>query len=83
MRDDREYWFPAKRYGWGWGAPRTWQGWATLLGHIALLAGGTILFDKRTQVGLYLLYVAVITGLLLFICVRTGEPPRWRWGKDD
>ena len=19
------YWFPAKRYGWGWGAPRTWH----------------------------------------------------------
>jgi hypothetical protein len=24
------YWFPAKRYGWGWGLPVTWQGWAVL-----------------------------------------------------
>ena len=24
------YWFPAKRYGWGWGPPATWQGWAVL-----------------------------------------------------
>ena len=22
-----KYWFPAKRYGWGWGLPGTWQGW--------------------------------------------------------
>ena len=21
-------WFRAKRYGWGWGLPITWQGWA-------------------------------------------------------
>jgi hypothetical protein len=23
-RDDR-YWFPAKRYGWGWGLPPRWR----------------------------------------------------------
>ena len=20
------YWFPVKRYGWGWGLPGTWEG---------------------------------------------------------
>ena len=24
---EKEYWFPAKKYGWGWGLPSTWQGW--------------------------------------------------------
>lgn len=24
------YWFPAKRYGWGWGLPSSWQGWVVL-----------------------------------------------------
>ena len=24
------YWFPAKRYGWGWGLPSVWQGWVVM-----------------------------------------------------
>jgi hypothetical protein len=27
MQPQHRYWFPAKRYGWGWGIPSTWQGW--------------------------------------------------------
>jgi hypothetical protein len=23
---DDDFWFPAKRYGWGWGLPVKWQG---------------------------------------------------------
>jgi len=26
MQTERDYWFPAKRYGWGWGIPNRWQG---------------------------------------------------------
>lgn len=29
--NDRKIWFPAKRYGWGWGLPVAWQGWVVLL----------------------------------------------------
>ena len=25
-------WFPAKTFGWGWGVPKTWQGWVALVG---------------------------------------------------
>jgi hypothetical protein len=25
MQSDRGYWFPAKRYGWGWGFPTAWH----------------------------------------------------------
>ena len=38
-RDDR-YWFPAKRYGWGWGPPNNWQGWAVVAGVAALITVG-------------------------------------------
>jgi hypothetical protein len=31
MTDRPSYWFPAKRYGWGWGLPRVWQGWAVMV----------------------------------------------------
>jgi hypothetical protein len=22
-----DFWFPAKKFGWGWGPPVKWQGW--------------------------------------------------------
>ena len=34
--DDSRYWFPAKRYGWGWGLPATWEGWAVMAGFFRL-----------------------------------------------
>jgi hypothetical protein len=33
-------WFPAKRYGWGWGLPSAWQGWVVLISYFALVFGG-------------------------------------------
>ena len=37
MNNEQQYWFPTKRYGWGWGVPRMWQGWAVLAAYAALL----------------------------------------------
>ena len=33
----KNYWFPAKRYGWGWGLPSAWQGWVVLLVYLAVI----------------------------------------------
>jgi hypothetical protein len=76
------YWFPAKRYGWGWGLPRTWEGWLVLAAFVALIAAGTWLFPPRAMLGSYLAHVPVLAVLLLGVCRLTGEPPRWRWGDD-
>src|SRR5882724_11275473 len=43
------YWFPAKRYGWGWGPPRAWQGWLVLAAFVALLALGAIVILPTRQ----------------------------------
>ena len=43
-----KYWFPAKSYGWGWGAPSTWQGWAVFGAVAALLFGASVLFPPDT-----------------------------------
>lgn len=45
------YWFPAKRYGWGWGFPTVWQGQATLVGFILMLVAGSFVFPRRTRTG--------------------------------
>lgn len=80
MSGDKKYWFPAKRYGWGWGAPSSWQGWVVLIGFVALVALGAVVFPPDKQRGLYLGFVGACSVLLFLVCWLTGEPPRWRWG---
>jgi hypothetical protein len=77
-----EYWFPAKRYGWGWGLPTAWQGWLVFVGYILLLVVGAFLFPPREALAAYLTYVAALSAALISVCWLKGEPPRWRWGAD-
>jgi hypothetical protein len=76
------YWFPAKRYGWGWGIPATWQGWLVLIAFVALVAAGPFLFPLRQAPAAFAIYIAVLVAVLTFVCWLTGEPARWRWGDD-
>ena len=79
--NEKHVWFPAKRYGWGWGPPCSWQGWVVLAVWVALLcAGGVFLAPKA--VGLFVAYAFALGIALFLICFLKGEKPRWRWGKD-
>lgn len=40
MKTDGKYWFPAKTFGWGWGLPRTWQGWVVFLVYLLVASAG-------------------------------------------
>ncbi|HWI27905.1 MAG TPA: hypothetical protein VN668_13110 [Stellaceae bacterium] len=82
MQSEPSYWFPAKRYGWGWGIPRSWQGWLVLAGFVVLLALGALLFPPKKELVFFLAYVAALCVLLTGICWAKGEPPKWRWGGD-
>lgn len=81
MENQEKYWFPAKRYGWGWGIPSSWQGWAVLLGFFVLLAVGAVLFLPRLGPVSFAFYSFLLCAVLIAICWLKGEPPRWRWGK--
>jgi hypothetical protein len=83
MPTDRKYWFPAKRYGWGWGIPSTWQGWVVLVGFVVLVIAGSTIFPPRQHLAAYIGYVVALGMLLIAVCWFTGEPPRWRWGDDE
>ena len=50
MSAEREYWFPTKRYGWGWGIPTTWQGWLVLAAFVVLLIIGSIVLPPGKQI---------------------------------
>lgn len=69
-------WFPRKKYGFGWGFPKTWQGLLVLLGYFALcLAGMNMITYNPALLPLFLLYIVAMTGLLFYICWKTGEKP--------
>jgi len=80
MSGERRYWFPAKRYGWGWGLPITWQGWVVLIGFVVLLGAGTRIFPPRQHIAAFAVYVLVLIAILCAVCYAKGEPPKWRWG---
>ena len=79
----QNYWFRAKRYGWGWGLPATWHGWAVILMYLALVVGGIRFVQVPEGSIAYVAYVAVLTVVLIAVCWLKGEPPRWRWGTHD
>ncbi len=83
MSNRQAYWFPAKRYGWGWGLPRTWQGWAVLATFAGLFAMGFVVFPPKNELVYFFIYVGLLIALLVAICWAKGEPPRWRWGNDE
>lgn len=75
------YWFSAKKYGWGWGLPSAWQGWVTLLIYFLLLAVSAYLFNPETESTAFVFSAIVLTVLLVLVCWAKGEPAAWRWGK--
>jgi hypothetical protein len=82
MASQGRYWFPAKRYGWGWGLPRTWEGWLVLTIFLVLVVAGVWLFPPVAMPVFFVTYILVLDALLIGVCWLTGEPPRWRWGGD-
>ncbi len=83
----RPIWFKAKTYGYGW-YPATWQGWLIILLWVALLSlnAWRLMSMNPLPVENTIEFVAetlVMTAVLIYISYKTGEPPRWRWGKDD
>ncbi len=76
-----KYWFPAKRYGWGWGPPTCWQGWAVLIAWCAIQILVTIELAQQQRIITLFIFTAIMTALLIAVCWWKGEPPRWRWGK--
>ena len=95
MKNKRKLWFRAKEFGWGW-YPVSWQGWTVTLAYSVLIPLSIIIFGiwlgaavpgglsaRGTLFAIFefLAFLIVATGILLRLCYRHGERPRWRWGK--
>jgi hypothetical protein len=82
----QELWFKRKLYGWGW-VPVRWQGWLVVGIFIAFLVWNSFSIDAGIEPvpqDFFFFFgktlIAVL--LLLFVCYKTGEKPRWQWGKE-
>ena len=78
------YWFKRKLYGWGW-TPVRWQGWLTLLIYIIFIVLIFSRIDENshsasdTLINFALPFI-ILSTILIYICYKTGESPKWQWG---
>jgi hypothetical protein len=78
LNKKNSYWFPAKRYGWGWGFPIKWQGWLVTIAYFILMISGIVSISPKVNLALFIGYMSFITIAMLSVCWLKGEPPRWR-----
>lgn len=78
MSDGPE-WFAAKRYGYGAGVPISWQGWAILLGYMAIVFGLAWAWGER-PLQLFAVLVPLTAALIVITARTTRGGWRWRWG---
>lgn len=76
MKKEKQLWFKAKSYGWGW-YPVTWSGWFVVLLYVVTLMATSFLTNGGT---LMLILFCVETAAIIFISYAKGEKPEWRWG---
>ena len=74
----KNFWFPAKKYGFGWGLPVRWQGWIVLLVYAMLVAAGIAFIDYSENRVWFYAYFSILTAILIIICWKKGEKVRRR-----
>jgi hypothetical protein len=81
----QKLWFKAKTYGWGW-TPATWQGWLVLALYLVCVAYyakdiGTQGWPVLDRFASFSIGLFGLTALLIWVCYKKGEKPRWSWGR--
>jgi hypothetical protein len=73
----RQYWFRAKRYGYGWSYPLTWQGWVAFFLFFSVLFVAAAAGPSLAATAILFIDITA----LLAVSFKYGEPAKWRWGK--
>ena len=84
LRNNPEgYWFKRKLYGWGW-TPAKWQGWLVMAAFMVFIVFQSVIFDATAQTTsntvIFFGGIILTIALLIYICYKTGEKPKWMWG---
>lgn len=84
LKDNKEgYWFKRKLYGWGW-VPVKWQGWAVVAVFIIYAVLNSLILKPESsgqEITWFTIRLAIGVIILIFVCYKTGEKPRWQWGR--
>lgn len=75
-------WFRAKSYGYGTGLPFTWQGWAFLAAHMAVIVGIAAALGSQPLLMMAALIIAAVAPFPIYRA-RTEGGWRWRMGGAD
>jgi hypothetical protein len=79
-RDEQrhDFWFPAKRHGWGWGPANCWQGRLVQAGYLisVITAAWILLFEGRDR----LFWILFAAATIAFVAIHwwKGEKRAWR-----
>lgn len=80
-----ELWFKRKTYGYGW-TPATKEGWIVIAVYtlFVLMSGLYFMSDTPSprETIFFVLSVIGASAVLIIICFKKGETPRWQWGED-
>ena len=83
MNEDKKLWFKRKTYGWGW-VPTTWQGLVVVVIYVLIMISFSYINQTEAPDGnLFVGFVfpfIIFTPILIFICYKKGESPKWQWG---
>ena len=77
--EQNKIWFHAKRYGFGWGLPASWEGWIVFTVYLAIIIGGPFIMP----IMIYPVAAILATGILFVILFKKGEKLAWRFGDKD
>lgn len=70
----KDYWFPARRHGYGWGPPVRWQGWLAVALFLLLQVGAFVAFPPARDPGTFVAVTLLGALALMLVCVLKGEP---------
>jgi hypothetical protein len=76
MNGRSEWWFPKKKYGFGWGLPTRWQGWAALAAFLVSIGIGLPLAGEKWGSTGRLVAGIGFSIALIVTCLIKGEPLR-------
>ncbi len=87
MSKKKKYWFGTKNYGYGWGLPTRWEGWASFLLFAIILVGAMSILAlpylesqiPPSNLVILLCVLALDVFMLVAVSYRYGETPEWRW----
>lgn len=93
--NSKNYWFSAKKYGWGWDKPLTKEGWIFAISYIISVVALDVWFIRSTssleetgesilgssELWIFIVGIIILTGIFISFGIQYGPKPRWRWGK--